>query len=1233
MATNVTTTTFGTTYKDDFVDSDNYHRILFNAGRALQARELTQMQTIIQEEIGQFGGNIFVEGAAVDGGNLHTLTFDSIKLTTAAATTLSAAGLSFSDLVGKEFTGTSPAIKFVVKRAFAASARTDGSGNNPPTLFVEYTDTSAGTSGATPIVVADGATFTNSTLGITLQADTPSSGSAANFGLIVINAPGTYFVKDHFVLAKAQELVIEKYQPLAVNDDVGFKIVEQVISTDDDNGLFDNQGASPNIAAPGADRYRITLTLALRSTLSASDNFVYLATLSEGKISQQVTTTSGYNTIYDLMAVRTKEESGNYTINNFTAKFNEITGNDSNLELELSGGTAYVEGYRLELPKTNINIKRARDTRTENNQPIIAQYGNFVIGNTDNNKGLPNIDTFDSINLMNNFGHTGSVIGGARVRAIEPADSGHRFYLFDINMASGQSFRDTRSFGTSATDYVNIVTEDGIAQLKETSNNSLLFPLPSGRPTINGISDLSFTVQKRRTFTSTNTPDTLAVDETDNVFTNKNDWTFVGDSAVLTPESIAIAGTPSTATITNLKGGIGKTIEAYVYVAVDGSNLTVRQKTLEAAQTVTKAWPTQADSDGNGLAFIDLGFADVHEIQAIGVDSALGADLSDNFTFDNGQRDNFYAKSRIIAKPGVSIPTGNIATKFRRFSHGAGDLFAVNSYFGAINYEDIPDFTKANGEIVNLRNVLDFRPVEGTNGQYSGTGGIVNPLPQASDVIRADVEYYLPRKDKVVIGIPNLGRDALKFGEYRQIEGVSALDPVPPIQPPGTLTLYDLTLEPYTLDKDDVTLEKNDTKNYTMQDIGKLESRIDNLVELTTLSLLENETASIEVFDSVGNARTKAGFLADNFANYNFSDTFNSGYRASIDQAEKELTPQFNEASVRLVYDADNAGNTATRVGDFIMCPYTETSFIDQNLASTSIGVNPGGMIINTGRMTLSPASDNWFETEYVPDIVIEQPDVVKTSGRVTVRSRNDSKYSWYGSTGKAITSDKVVRDKINEVILEKKFIPYMRSIKIFFKARGLRPLTQHFAFFDEKSVADWVRTESDFTRFSDTTNDYGSSLTKSTGHPDGSTTLTSDANGEIIGSFVIPSTSALKFRTGDVIFKLLDISVSDDDRSSSSAYFTFTAEGIINVTERTFESTRHVTLARAVYSRRNDDNDNAGPPRKGYHHYNGGWYHDGNGNRARFSDLGRDDGDNNDADTSSSGGYEGFGTDGDGDD
>ena len=66
MTNQFTDTTFSVTYKDDFADSDNYHRVLFNSGRALQARELTQMQTIIQKEIERFANNVFRTGSQVN---------------------------------------------------------------------------------------------------------------------------------------------------------------------------------------------------------------------------------------------------------------------------------------------------------------------------------------------------------------------------------------------------------------------------------------------------------------------------------------------------------------------------------------------------------------------------------------------------------------------------------------------------------------------------------------------------------------------------------------------------------------------------------------------------------------------------------------------------------------------------------------------------------------------------------------------------------------------------------------------------------------------------------------------------------------------------------------------------------------------------------------------------------------------------------------------------------------
>jgi len=46
-------------YYDDFDDTKNFHRILFKPGKAVQARELTQAQTILQDQITKFANNIF----------------------------------------------------------------------------------------------------------------------------------------------------------------------------------------------------------------------------------------------------------------------------------------------------------------------------------------------------------------------------------------------------------------------------------------------------------------------------------------------------------------------------------------------------------------------------------------------------------------------------------------------------------------------------------------------------------------------------------------------------------------------------------------------------------------------------------------------------------------------------------------------------------------------------------------------------------------------------------------------------------------------------------------------------------------------------------------------------------------------------------------------------------------------------------------------------------------------
>ena len=66
-------------YYDDFDETKNYHRILFRPGYAVQARELTQLQTQLQDQINKFGKHVFVNGSLVLGGNrLFDLNCDSI---------------------------------------------------------------------------------------------------------------------------------------------------------------------------------------------------------------------------------------------------------------------------------------------------------------------------------------------------------------------------------------------------------------------------------------------------------------------------------------------------------------------------------------------------------------------------------------------------------------------------------------------------------------------------------------------------------------------------------------------------------------------------------------------------------------------------------------------------------------------------------------------------------------------------------------------------------------------------------------------------------------------------------------------------------------------------------------------------------------------------------------------------------------------------------------------------
>lgn len=1208
MPKTFTSNVFNSSYKDDFKDSDNYHRILFNSGRALQARELTQLQTIIQEEIGRFGRNIFKDGASVNpGGPSITSDYEFIKLNT----TTNVLPSDPTTLVGTEFTGQTSTVKARVLQVV------ESEGSDPATLYVQYTNTSGAVAGDNPIRMSSGEDISNGSDTLTVQSTNTVANPAIGQGCKISNAAGDFFTRGHFVFAKPQSLILSKYTRFPTKV-VGFRVTEDIVTVADTDALYDNQGATPNLSSPGADRYRIKLTLTTQDLIDSDQNFVYYCDVVDGNIVDQVTGFDEYNAPNKMVAQRTFEESGNYIAKDFTIDFSD---SGTNLIASVSDGVAYVNGYRGATEKaTTLTIPKPRSTVSLTNEVTGISYGQYFV--CDTLEGNLNINDFETLNLRSAADYGGSTIGTARVRYVEEDGANFRVYLFDIKMNSGQVLRNVKSVGTGAADYANPVLESSKAVIKESTKTNLVYPLPNARP--RSITDVDFEVQRIIAGTPAGGNLTVTVSASGETLVNTSQWIITRNDtgAVVTGYSV----TSGSGTQSVVLGGLPNTALT-LYVKVNKAQPTVRPKTL--VETTYNNTGVETDAL-TGVKFVNLHATDLYEVISIKQTDSDGADLSYLFTVDNGQRAGYYDNARLVLDGGATAPSGAIFCRFKHFTHGNGDYFSVNSYTGQVEYENINAFQSGPRTSVNLRDVIDFRSSVDSAGLFTGSGAAHNEIPTNGDIFQGDIEYYIPRSDKIVVSTA---------GEVKNIQGEAGFAAQIPPTPENTLGLFELRHNAYGLNDSDVAISPIKAKRFTMRDISDLETRIDKLEEVTSLSLLEVDTSSLLILDSAGNSRTKSGFFVDNFSDRSFSDAENSEYRAGIDPSRGILAPATYDDNVALVYDSDKSSNTILK-GDTIFLKYTEKVAISQPVISGTENVNPFAVITGEGNITLSPASDEWQQTKYKPANVINQtaeeqlPDLnegdlaVGTAARRGITNawqwsstpwtpingfsnlnllaginiagrtgfnifngwRGAPQWNWagineqrgaaptVGQTGVTtnfdrrggtttvrsfsqtiVTGTRTVRKKVGDRTVSLTFLPFIRSRKISFRAEGLRPNTRYFPFFDGKLVSDFCREES-FERHASSRGSavyYGNKYRNSSSHPQGSTNLESNANGEIEGSFFIPSSPSNRFRAGSREFKLLDISKNDDAASLSRASINYVAQGTLDTRQETITSTR----------------------------------------------------------------------------
>ena len=466
-------------YYDDFSKDNQFYRVLFNPGRPVQARELTTLQSILQDQVESFGSHMFKEGSMVIPGNTsYDYEYYSIKLQSDHLGV--PVSLYVENLKGKILKGQDTGIRIKVDNYALPQ---DSSDITDLTLFVKYLD-----SGDTNEVsfMGDGENLileesfiygnTQITAGETVASLIDQD--ASKVGCAVSIADGVFFIRGHFVNVSADKIVLDPYSNVP-NYRVGLFIQEEIVQAKDDSSLFDNARGFSNFAAPGADRLKIKTTLTKKPLTDYNDkNFVELVRLDNGQLKKNEQKPD-YALIKDYFAKRTYEESGNYSVGNFKVQVaeclndgvsnegiflsNEKTDQRNTPEeplmcVKVSPGKAYVRGHDIEKSGTTvIDVDKPRDKEEFKSAKV-----NFALGTLfklNNVHGTPELGLNKTLanSLVqlrshrratgNNPNAAGNQIGRARVYAFENTDAAYKdattqfdLYLYDIQLYTNLDF-------------------------------------------------------------------------------------------------------------------------------------------------------------------------------------------------------------------------------------------------------------------------------------------------------------------------------------------------------------------------------------------------------------------------------------------------------------------------------------------------------------------------------------------------------------------------------------------------------------------------------------------------------------------------------------------------------------------------------------------------------------------------------------------------------------------------
>ena len=460
-------------------------------------------------------------------------------------------------------------------------------------------------------------------------------------------------------------------------------------------------------------------------------------------------------------------------------------------------------------------------------------------------------------------------------------------------------------------------------------------------------------------------------------------------------------------------------------------------------------------------------------------------DITNLFSLDKGQRDQYYDYSRLVRNRNMPEPSAQLLVIFDYYSvdsNDGGDVFTISSYDEERFSKDIPDIGIFN---VRATDTFDFRPrvsvydpASSTKSpfnfesrDFSGDAILRYLTPNESSTV--DFKHYLPRVDNVYLN---------KFGEFVYEKGVSSLDPKAPVKTGELMHLATVTLPSYLFNTQDAILSFVDNRRFTMRDIGDIEDRVANLEETTTLSLLEVSAQTLQIQDEEGRNRFKSGLFADPFKDYSFIDQdqsliqVNPGAQELItlrtrDTLASQITPSQNTISSELDFNEDFQlfDPNVKKTGNVVTLNYEEVEWISQPYATETINVNPYELPVFYSDVELDPEEDTWTRTVQLDDRTVQQTGTterrrinlgnnLQRTGNVTRIIKGLGKQTFtFGQVLRQTITRTNTETEIQNNLVSTSSDDFIRSRNIQFISEGFVDFVQTYVFFDGQKIFDVI--------------------------------------------------------------------------------------------------------------------------------------------------------------------------------